>query len=175
MAIDNYDLAEFFTGIEVEHTAAFGKKTLFVQGHPASKLIIEVAREHETPHIYLGANHSVNTYTTSFPKNDWSKTITELLAKDFWVSFDYESYLHKTFLNIIKPEVWKSKKFIPLLSVHIPDVKTINPNLIVKIADAEFKGSNNGVWCHNVADLTADEIMTPWKKKKKDETISYLD
>jgi len=173
MAVDNYDDTEFFTGTEVEHTVAFGKKTLFVQGHPDPEKIIEIANEHNISHIYLGANHSVQTYTNSFPKNDWNNTITLLLAEDFWVSFDYEAHLHKTFLNIIKPEVWSSNKFIPLLSVHIPDVKTINPNLIVKIADAEFKGSNKGVWCMNVHDVTKEKF-TPWSHYEKDETISLF-
>jgi len=50
----------FFTGKEVEHTPAYGLKTLFVVDKQDATEIVEYARGYECSHVYLGANHSFN-------------------------------------------------------------------------------------------------------------------
>ena len=50
----------FFTGIEIEHTPAYGKNTLFVVGLHNQDKIVDMAKNSNCDHIYLGANHSFN-------------------------------------------------------------------------------------------------------------------
>ena len=68
---------QFFTGVEVEHTPAFGKMTLFVTGiQPVEEIqdwlddfaAYEDKSKH-IEHIFFGANHSFN------PQNnlDWQR------------------------------------------------------------------------------------------------------
>ena len=48
----------FFVGTEVEHTPAYGQKTLFVVDKQDPNEIIEYARGYNCTHVYIGANHS---------------------------------------------------------------------------------------------------------------------
>ena len=48
----------FFTGVEIEHTPAYGKKTLFVNGvQPVEDIALNLQG---CEHIFFGANHSFN-------------------------------------------------------------------------------------------------------------------
>ena len=58
-----HELATFFIGTEVEHTPAYGKKTLFVVGIQDYHRILEIildSKSHPEPieHVYFGANMS---------------------------------------------------------------------------------------------------------------------
>ena len=61
------DNVQFFIGTEVEHTPAFGMKTLFVTGIQSFDDIAKNLNGSE--HIFFGANHSFN------PQNnlDWQR------------------------------------------------------------------------------------------------------
>jgi len=50
--------ARMFVGIEVEHNANFGKKTLFVVGVRPATDIITAARQQDCEHVFFGANYS---------------------------------------------------------------------------------------------------------------------
>jgi len=54
---------KFFTGTEVEHTPALGKKTLFVIGVQSEDDI--AAHLQGCEHIYFGANQSFPNYDTN--------------------------------------------------------------------------------------------------------------
>ena len=45
-------------GIEIEHTPAFGKETLFVVGMQDPEEVLELAMKNNIEHVYLGANQS---------------------------------------------------------------------------------------------------------------------
>jgi len=52
---------QFFTGVEIEHTPAFGKMTLFVTGiHSIEEIALNLQG---CEHIFFGANHSFNPQT----------------------------------------------------------------------------------------------------------------
>ena len=54
------DNVTLFTGVEVEHTPAYGQRTLFVVGIHNPIDLMQKAREQDCTHIYLGANQSFN-------------------------------------------------------------------------------------------------------------------
>ena len=59
MIRDGHEEVTFFTGIEVEHTPAHGKKTLFVVGVQAVEdIALNLSRADSIEHIYFGANQS---------------------------------------------------------------------------------------------------------------------
>lgn len=160
------DAIKLFTGIEIEHTVAFGLKTLFVVGTDYDiNEIIDTATTNDCPHIYLGANatfyHSGSTEDISV----WQKMIDTLIAAGFTVTLDFKAYLLPKFSEL---DVCNYDKFIPMISVDIPHIDQLGPNACLKIDDHDFKFSNEGVWVHQLADLQGTEQMTRWDQYKSD-------
>jgi hypothetical protein len=160
---------KFFIGTEVEHSPAYGQRTLFVVGLQSAEEILTRALNNKCPHIYLGANQSFN------PTNDdwdhWDQLITSLLKDGVWVTldFDVEYAKHPWFHD----NCWcEYDNFIPMISVKMPYIRLFNYNATVKIDDTGFKKSNPGIWCHSLHSLQNRDQFTDWSKYTKDEVIS---
>ena len=162
----DYDNIELFTGKEVEHTPTYGMQTLFVNGKPTVEKILE----HAVEHIYLGANHQQINFDSAEELEYYNTTIKALLAEGYYVTVDYDAHQHHIMLDALDKSIWNNKQFVPMLSVHIPKVLE-NDNLTIKIADQHFKGSNGGVWCMNMEDVSPLKF-TPWIDYTNDEMIS---
>jgi hypothetical protein len=174
MKRDGHENVAFFVGPEVEHTPAYSKKTLFVVGKQNLDTIVERAREHKTPHIYMGANHSFEVDPTDNTFY-WDKTITGLLDRGFWVTLDYPAHQHNSVLLILNKGVWQSRIFVPMLRVCIPKIQESSPNLTVKIDDIDFKATNPGVWCLNFHELMDSNRFTDWNEYATDLVIETDD
>jgi hypothetical protein len=155
----------FFTGIEIEHTPAFGKKTLFVTGIQSYASIAENLQGCE--HIFFGANHSYNP-TTYQEWHDWEEMIEFFLQKDYLCSLDIPLSAVEEFndggLN-------SYDNFIPQIRVPIPYVKLWNYNTMIKIDDKDFKATNPGVWSHSLHKLMDRNNFTDWSQYKNDKVI----
>ena len=174
MKRDGHDNAQFFIGPEIESTPAHGKKTLFVVGYQDTKRIEELAREHKTPHIFLGANHSFKVFaipTKEFVKQ-WDSQITYLLDKGFMVTLDYQAQHHEIVLKVLNSGIWQCRNFIPLLGIRIPNIETSSPNLTVKFDDIDFNATNAGVWCMHFHEVTDSNRFTGWNEYTNDIIIS---
>jgi len=156
---------DFFKGIEVEHTPAFGKKTLFVVGVQTIDHIS--ARLHGESHIFFGANHSFNLQSPEEWKS-WEDMITYFLDRDYLCSLDIPLSAVEEFndggLN-------DRDNFIPQIRVPIPYIKLWNYNTMLKIDDKDFKATNPGVWTHSLHDLKRRSKFTSWADYKNDEII----
>ena len=83
------DSVQFFTGTEVEHTPAHGKKTLFVVG--VQEVADIAARLQGCEHIYFGANMSFPNYdTNAHDWLDWENMIKPFLTKGYWCTLDID-------------------------------------------------------------------------------------
>ena len=156
---------QFFTGVEVEHTPAFGKKTLFVTGiHPVEEIALNLQG---CEHIFFGANHSYNPKTTD-EWDAWEKMILFFLDKDYLCSLDIP-------LNAVEEfhdgGLCESDNFIPQIRIPIPYIKLWNYNTMLKIDDKDFKATNPGVWSHSLHDLKDRSKFTDWSQYKNDEII----
>ena len=153
---------DFFKGIEVEHTPAFGKKTLFVVG--VQKIDHIGVRLHGEDHIFFGANHSFNPQSPEEWKS-WEDMITYFLDRDYLCSLDIPLSAVEEFndggLN-------ERDNFIPQIRVPIPYIKLWNYNTMLKIDDKDFKATNPGVWTHSLHDLKDRKKFTPWADYKND-------
>lgn len=155
----------FFTGIEIEHTPAFGKKTLFVTGIQSYASIAENLQSCE--HIFFGANHSFNP--SSWQEwHDWEEMIEFFLQKDYLCSLDIPLSAVEQFndggLN-------SYDNFIPQIRVPIPYVKLWNYNTMIKIDDKDFKATNPGVWSHSLHSLMDRKNFTDWAQYKNDKVL----
>ena len=152
----------FLMGPEVEHTPAYSKKTLFVVGKPNVSQIQEIAREHKTPHVRLGANRSF-VADSADDKSYWDKTITQLLDTGFWVTLEYPADSHENVRRVLNPGIWQSRIFVPLLSYKVPSVSSSSSNLTVKLDDSNFGETNPGVWCMHHTAVTDSNRFTDWQ------------
>lgn len=166
------DNVTFFTGIEIEHTPAFGLRTLFVKGvHTTEEIqdwIDDFAsyedKSKHIEHIFFGANHSFNPRTSEEWKQ-WEDMISYFLDKDYLCSLDIPLSAVEEFndggLN-------DYDNFIPQIRVPVPYIKLWNYNTMLKIDDKDFKATNPGVWCHNLHDLKDRSKFTPWDAYSND-------
>lgn len=158
---------KFFIGTEVEHTPAYGQKTLFVVGLQNLKEILARALNNNCPHIYLGANQSFQPNNDG-EWNEWEYIISGLVKENIWVTLDYDLKYHENILE----ESWNEKDtFISMISVKMPYVRQLNYNACIKIDDRGYRETNPGVWVHSVHDLQTRKTFTDWTKYTKDEII----
>jgi hypothetical protein len=165
---DGHNDADFFVGTEVEHSPAYGQRTLFVVGLQPKEEILSRALNNNCPHIYLGANQSFAPKDNEWDK--WDTLITSLLQDGIWVTLDFDSEYaaHPWFHD----NGWcEFDNFIPMISVKIPYIRLYNYNATIKIDDTDFKKSNPGVWCHSLHELQNRKQFTDWSKYTNDEVI----
>ncbi len=166
----NYSIGEasniqFFTGVEVEHTPAFGLKTLFVTGIHSEEEIAQNLQGCE--HIFFGANHSFNPQSPA-EWNSWEKMIRFFLDKDYLCSLDIPISAVEEFHE---GGLCENDNFIPQIRIPIPYIKLWNYNTMIKIDDKGFNETNPGVWSHSLHTLKDRSKFTDWNQYKKDEVI----
>ena len=156
---------DFFTGIEVEHTPAFGKRTLFVVG---VQLIDHIgARIHGEEHIFFGANHSFDPKTPE-EWRAWESMIMYFLERGRLCTLDIPISAVEEFHE---GGLCDYRNFIPQIRVSVPYTKLWNYNTMLKIDDKDFDATNPGVWCHSLHSLMSSETFTSWDDYKGDSKI----
>ena len=172
------DSATMFVGTEVEHTPAYGKRTLFVVGvQPVGEIqdwiddfanFDDVSKHIE--HIYFGANQS-------FPKlniNDvnewqaWESMIEPFLKKEILCTLDIDVSCVE---GLAEGSLCEYHNFIPMISVKLPYVQLLGYNATIKLDDKDFKATNPGVWCHSLHNLKDRRNFTDWSKYTQDQIL----
>ena len=167
---EGHNNASIFVGTEVEHTPAYGLKTLFVVGVQDVELIDAAYTAHKCKHIYFGANQS-------FPQIDindsikwakWESMIRPFLDKDYLCTLDVDVSCAE---GLLEGTLIDHDRFIPMISVKLPYAKLYNYNTTIKIDDKDFQATNPGVWCHSLHELRNRAVFTDWSKYTKDEVV----
>jgi hypothetical protein len=164
---------KLFLGKEVEHTPAFGMKTLFVAGlqsvEDIEKLLVDPFTNVAEPvkHIFFGANHSYNPQTNQ-DWEAWDKMITYFLQKGYLCSLDIPMSAVEGFND---GGLCEYDNFIPQIRVPIPYIRLWNYNTMLKIDDRDFKATNPGVWSHSLHTLMDRSKFTDWNQYTKDEIL----
>lgn len=161
------DNVVFFIGHEVEHTPAYGLKTLFVTGVQSITDIKHWIYEHNVKHIFFGANHSFDPVDYTDHRN-WEDMIRFFLEGDFLCSLDIPLNQVEEFNDGCLNEY---DNFIPQIRVPIPYIKLWNYNTMIKIDDKDFKATNPGVWTHSLHDLKDRSKFTDWSQYNNDTII----
>jgi hypothetical protein len=157
----------FFVGTEIEHTPAYGLKTLFVVGvQPVENIALNLQG---CEHIFFGANHSFNPSVNDYDGwKAWEDMIEFFLEKGYLCSLDIPlsavEEFHDGGLN-------EHSNFIPQIRVPIPYIKLWNYNTMLKIDDKDFKATNPGVWSHSLHTLMDRKNFTDWSQYKNDKII----
>lgn len=159
------DNISFFTGIEVEHTPAYGAKTLFVTGLQDPDIIS--AHLQGCKHIFFGANHSFNPVDYE-EWIKWENMIKFFLDKNYLCTLDIPIQCIAEFNNGSLNEY---NNFIPQLRIPIPYIKLWNYNTMLKLDDKDFNATNPGVWTHSLHSLMSRKTFTDWSEYQDDEII----
>jgi len=170
MALDTVErkAATYFIGTEVEHTAMYNEKTLFVVGVRPVDEVAKHARQHNIRHLYFGTSQSFHPKTNE-EWAEWNNMITPLLQEGFWVTLDFGV----EYADTLHEEGWcEFNTFIPMISVKLPYIKLYNYNATLKIDDTTWGHSNPGVWCHSLHDLMDRKVYTDWKDYVGDEPVN---
>lgn len=171
-----HEEVKFFIGEEVEHTPAFGMRTLFVVGVQDPAEVHAKAFAYKCDHIYFGANQS-------FPKLDtndaagwqpWEQMVDLMLRSGhggdhrYFCTLDLDVSCAE---GLLEGPLVEYSNFIPMISVKLPYIKQLGYNATLKLDDKDFRATNPGVWCHNLHDLQDRTVFTDWSKYTKDETL----
>ena len=165
MIRDGHDNVQFFTGTEVEHTPALGKKTLFVVGVQSINHI--AAKMAGCEHIFFGANHSFDPQD-NLDWARWEGMVGHFLEKGYLCSLDIPITAVEQFND---SGLCEYRNFIPQIRLSIPYTKLWNYNTMLKIDDVDFDATNPGVWCHSLHSLMNRETFTDWDQYNKDEVV----
>jgi len=159
-----------FIGTEVEHTAAFGMRTLFVVGVQDSQIIQQEAKNNNIEHIYFGANQSFPALNINDADawREWEVMVQDCLEAGWLCTLDLDVQQAE---GLLESALVEFHNFIPMISVKLPYIKQYGYNATIKIDDKDFAATNPGVWCHSLHDLQKREVFTDWSKYTKDEVI----
>jgi hypothetical protein len=166
----NHDNIKFFIGTEVEHTPAYGQRTLFVVGIQDSRETMDTAAQHACSHIYFGANQS-------FPKLEihdgdgwrpWERMIQDCLDSRWLCTLDLDVGCAE---GLLESSLVEYNNFIPMISVKLPYIRQFGYNATLKLDDRDFQATNPGVWCHSLHALQKRSVFTDWSKYTQDEVL----
>ena len=154
-----------FTGLEIEHTLAYGKKTLFLASNEFdTDRVLELATLHDCEAVYYGANrtfqYNIGTHVFQMKK---------LLDHGYYVTIDYPYADHEEVKKRFAL-IWNEPRFIPFCSIifeHSDD----DQQLHFKIDDVTFRHSNTGVWTMSMKDYKNKAGFTDWDQYAKDEIV----
>ena len=165
-----HEAVNCFVGTEVEHSPAFGHKTLFVVGIQDPVMLLELVRYNRCTHVYFGANQS-------FPNPDINDTAGWAVCEDMIRSVMAHGILCTLDLDVVAVEgliegpLVEYNNFIPMISVKIPHIHQLGYNATIKLDDRDFAATNPGVWCHSLHDLRDRAVFTDWSRYTKDEIV----
>jgi len=165
-----HDQVNFFIGKEVEHTPAFGLRTLFVVGLQDPQIVLQIVDNSDCEHIYFGANQSFPNLDTDDADNwrEWESMISDCLERGILCTLDLDSSCAE---GLTESGLVEYNNFIPMISVKLPYVQLLGYNATIKIDDKDFAKSNPGVWCHSLHELRDRTKFTDWSKYTQDEII----
>ena len=159
------DSVAVFSGLEIEHTPAYGLQTLFLARNDLTlEQITELAEMVNAKAIYYGANRS-------FMHNHGLQLaqMMKLMDAGYYVTIDYPYSLHTEVKERFK-SVWKNEKFIPFCSIIFPNSED-DDQLCIKVDDIDFNKTNPGVWSMSMDHFKQTAGFTSWKEYKQDQPI----
>ena len=159
------DSVGVFSGLEVEHTPAFGKQTLFLARNDLTFDDIKaLAQSVNAEAIYYGANRSyMHNHGLQLAQ------MKKLIDDGYYVTVDYDHSIHKEVKEKFKM-LWNNELFIPFCSIIFPDSEDDN-QLCIKVDDVDFNKTNPGVWTMSMNHFKQTSGFTSWKEYKQDKPI----
>tara|TARA_A100000164_G_C21598939_1_gene626577 strand:- start:107 stop:652 length:546 start_codon:yes stop_codon:yes gene_type:complete len=154
-----------FSGLEIEHTPAYGKQTLFLARNDLTyDQIQSLCLRSRAEAVYFGANRCyVHGYMGQVTQME------KLVADGFYVTVDYPHSLHSQVKEKFKT-LWNNPLFIPFCSIIFPHSED-DEQLYIKVDDVDFNATGPGVWTMSMNYFKQSSGFTSWDEYKQDEPI----
>ena len=167
---DGHEAVSFFIGTEVEHSPAYGLRTLFVVGVHDADTVMDTALANDCTHIYFGANQSFPPLhiNDNFGWSHWEGMIRPCLDANCLCTLDLDVNQAE---GLLESSLVEFHNFIPMISVKLPYIRQFGYNATLKLDDRDFRATNPGVWCHSLHDLQKNSQFTDWSKYTQDEVL----
>ena len=166
---EGHEAVSFFIGTEVEHSPAYGLRTLFVVGIQDPQIVLQQFNNNDCGHIYFGANQSFPPIgTNSSEWTQWENMIHPFLSKGILCTLDIDVNQVE---GLLESGLTERRNFIPMISVKLPYIQQLGYNATIKLDDKNFAATNPGVWCHSIHELQNRGCFTGWSKYSQDEVI----
>ncbi len=168
--LPNRQTTTFFTGVEVEHTVAYGTKTLFIVGTPSiNDIDVEIKDLRDdhyfVEHLYFGTSQTYRNVDVATAKKFEHLIQHYLDNTDYWVTLDFDV---ADINRVHEAGFCEHNKFIPMISVKMPYIKLLNYHATLKLDDTQWGHSNPGVWTHHLQSLLGKNVYTDWSAYKGD-------
>lgn len=160
----------FFIGNEVEHSPAYGRRTLFVVGVQSEKQINTNYETYKCEHIYFGANRSFPPLAVNDGASwlQWEQMVLPFLKKGHLCTLDVPISCVE---GLTESSLVEYFNFIPMISAPIPYIGLLGYNATLKLDDRSSNDTNPGVWCHSLHDLKDRQAFTDWSAYQDDKKI----
>ena len=144
------EFVKYTIGAEVEHTPAFSKKTLFVEGLPSSIEVARIALAEKVQHV---------RFSPRTADHNWDRLLTDVLDLGLWATLEYPAAFHPVFQLELSKGVLQSRRYVPLINVKLHDLAASGTNLSIKFES----DTNPGNWTLNCSDLMDSNKYTSWE------------
>ena len=152
-----------FVGLEVEHNANLGLKTLFVVDLRPADLILSMAQEHECSHVFFGANYSNPDHFTI----QWSNMISKV-CETLPASIDISPESINSFIQCGLDQIENLQVQIRLTVPHIQ--KLLNERTYIKLDDQKPR-TNLDVRVIKLSEVFDQAQPTSWSSYHKDRYV----
>jgi hypothetical protein len=122
--------------------------------------------------VYFGTGTSFTPDLTDTVEIEaWDSMINQIIAHDLWATLDFDVKYCKI---VQEMSCASNRRFVPMISVKIPNVNQFNYNTTLKIDDTDFDCTNPGVWCWQMHDLTRRDRFSDWENYRNDTIIEEI-
>jgi len=168
---DPRNLPPYVVGPEIEHTAAYSKKTLIVNKPASIEEIEQALTEFDCEALYLELSRATgHTYgkTTNNQRliDTYHKQAEYFLKKGYWVTIDSPNNFAENFSDLTN-----NKKFVINMAVMVPGVEKLKGNVSLKLMGGDYKNPADGVWCFDLDKIKQDKNLTKWHEYKIDKRV----
>jgi hypothetical protein len=150
---------DYIVGPEVEHTAAYGKKTLILNTIENLDLIDAVYDEMKCEHIYLELTYALRTSKTPTKTiADYKNLARRFLKRDITVTIDVPNDIAGEFADLVK----QYKNCVLNVAIQLPDMHKLGDRVSMKFVGGEDGNKSGGVYVMDLDAIRKQKNFTPW-------------
>jgi hypothetical protein len=155
---------DYIIGPEVEHTAAYGKKTLIVNRFQDIDTIQAMADQFKCRHIYLEVTYALNhSRNQAQVLKRYRQLAQHFLKQGYTVTIDIPNELASRYADLTK-----DKNFVMNVAIQIPDMHKLGDRVSMKFVGGADWNKSGGVYVADFDEIRTKKNFTPWKQYDKD-------
>jgi hypothetical protein len=148
----------YVVGPEVEHTHAFGKKTLIVNEITTIDEIEAIFDQYKCKNLYLEVTYALSkNKNTSKVLADYRKVAKYFLDRKATVTIDIPTNLAYKYADLTT-----NKNFVMNIAIEIPHMERLKDRVSLKVMAGEYENDTGGIYVAHLDDVRVKKYFTPW-------------